>query len=271
RWILLDEEQTAQFDKIIGGQGAFEPDTSLVYTIKPAGQDKRIKAYITNSLYQVDPREDDQGQKWKLQLVEAQEEGNKRYFLYNPGSKKCLTIQKWSGEETSTAQALKNTRMLAKDETNINQQLSLKSVEVDFSAEVPVRYITIENDHPVMLDTILDERPYRLQILTETTQIGNFFDVDGVRDSQRWVLIPDQVQTALPDATTLGVDLFYHDGLLHYRLPENCSLEVFTLTGQLLYKTQALSGNGELLLDKGVYMVRVRQQLNTEVFKILAR
>ncbi|MFA5470139.1 MAG: hypothetical protein WC230_05490, partial [Bacteroidales bacterium] len=79
RWILLDEEQTAQFDKIIGGQGAFEPDTSLVYTIKPAGLDKRIKAYITNSLYQVDPREDDQGQKWKLQLVEAQEEGNKRY------------------------------------------------------------------------------------------------------------------------------------------------------------------------------------------------
>ena len=271
RWILLDEEQTAQFDKIIGGQGAFEPDTSLVYTIKPAGLDKRIKAYITNSLYQVDPREDDQGQKWKLQLVEAQEEGNKRYFLYNPGSKKCLTIQKWTGEETSTAQALKNTRMLAKDETNINQQLSLKSVEVDFSAEVPVRYITIENDHPVMLDTILDERPYRLQILTETTQIGNFFDVDGVRDSQRWVLIPDQVQAVLPEATALEVDLFYRDGLLHYRLPENSSLEVFTLTGQLLYKTQALSGNGELLLDKGVYMVRVRQQLNTEVFKILAR
>ena len=271
RWILLDEEQTAQFDKIIGGQGAFEPDTSLVYTIKPAGQDKRIKAYITNSLYQVDPREDDQGQKWKLQLVEAQEEGNKRYFLYNLGSKKCLTIQKWSGEETSTAQALKNTRMLAKDETNINQQLSLKSVEVDFSAEVPVRYITIENDHPVMLDTILDERPYRLQILTETTQIGNFFDVDGVRDSQRWVLIPDQVQTALPDATTLGVDLFYRDGFLQYRLPENSFLEVFTLTGQLLSKTQAVSGNGAIVLDKGVYMVRVRQQLNTEVFKILAR
>ena len=271
RWILLDEEQTAQFDKIIGGQGAFEPDTSLVYTIKPAGLDKRIKAYITNSLYQVDPREDDQGQKWKLQLVEAQEEGNKRYFLYNPGSKKCLTIQKWSGEETSTAQALKNTRMLAKDETNINQQLSLKSVEVDFSAEVPVRYITIENDHPVMLDTILDERPYRLQILTETTQIGNFFDVDGVRDSQRWVLIPDQVQTALPDATTLGVDLFYRDGFLQYRLPENSFLEVFTLTGQLLSKTQAVSGNGAIVLDKGVYMVRVRQQLNTEVFKILAR
>lgn len=270
RWILLDEEQTAQFDKIIGGQGAFEPDTSLVYTIKPAGQDKRIKAYITNSLYQVDPREDDQGQKWKLQLVEAQEEGNKRYFLYNPGSKKCLTIQKWTGEETSTAQALKNTRMLAKDETNINQQLSLKSVEVDFSAEVPVRYITIENDHPVMLDTILDERPYRLQILTETTQIGNFFDVDGVRDSQRWVLIPDQVQTALPDATTLGVDLFYRDGLLHYRLPENSTLEVFTLTGQLVTKTQSNPGSGELMLEKGIYMVRVRQQQNSEVVKILA-
>ena len=122
-----------------------------------------------------------------------------------------------------------------------------------------------------MLDTILDERPYRLQILTETTQIGNFFDVDGVRDSQRWVLIPDQVQTALPDATTLGVDLFYRDGFLQYRLPENSFLEVFTLTGQLLSKTQAVSGNGAIVLDKGVYMVRVRQQLNTEVFKILAR
>jgi hypothetical protein len=143
-------------------------------------------------------------------------------------------------------------------------------VEVDFSGDVPVRYITIENDHPVMLDTVLDERSYRLQILSETTQVGNFFDVDGVRDSQRWILIPDQVQSSLPQATALAAELFYRDGLLHYRLPENSTLEVFTLTGQLVTKTQSNPGSGELMLEKGIYMVRVRQQQNSEVVKILA-
>jgi hypothetical protein len=161
---------------------------------------------------------------------------------------------------------------MLKDETNINQQLSLKSVEVDFSGEVPVRYITIENDHPVMLDTVLDERSYRLEILSESvpSQVGNRFAVDGVRDSQRWILIPDQVQAALPEATAPEVDLYYRDGLLYYRLPENSTLEVFTLTGQLVTKTQARFGSGELVLEKGIYMVRVRLQQSSEVFKVLA-
>ncbi|HQB70882.1 MAG TPA: T9SS type A sorting domain-containing protein, partial [Bacteroidales bacterium] len=272
RWILMDEEETHQFDRIIQGQGVFDPDTSLVYTIKPAKMDVRLKAYVTNNVHLVNLREDDQRQKWKLQAVESQEEGAKRYYLYNLGAQKCLTIQKWIGEETSTAQALRNTKMLAKDPENIHQQLSLKSVEVDFSGEVPVRYITIENDHPVMLDTVLDERAFRLEVLNETvnSQVGNRFDVDGVRDTQRWILIADQVQTALPEASVAKADLFYRDGLLHYRLPENSTLEVFTLTGQLVAKTQAGMDEGELELDKGIYMVRVRQQQGTEVFKILA-
>ena len=272
RWVLMDEEQTGQFDRIIRGQGVFDPDTSLVYTIKPVKVDARLKAYVTNNVHLVNLREDDQRQKWKLQAVESQEEGAKRYYLYNLGAQKCLTIQKWIGEETSTAQALRNTKMLAKDPENIHQQLSLKSVEVDFSGEVPVRYITIENDHPVMLDTVLDERAFRLEVLNESvnSQVGNRFDVDGVRDAQRWILIADQVQTALPEASVAKADLFYRDGLLHYRLPENSTLEVFTLTGQLVAKTQAGMDEGELELDKGIYMVRVRQQQGTEVFKILA-
>ncbi|HOR79328.1 MAG TPA: T9SS type A sorting domain-containing protein, partial [Anaerolineaceae bacterium] len=218
----------------------------------------------------VNLREDDQRQKWKLQVVESQEEGAKRYYLYNLGADKCLTIQKWIGSETSTAQAQNNTKMLPKDPENINQQLSLKSVEVDFSGEVPVRYITIENDHPVMLDTVLDERAFRLEVINESTKVGNRFDVDGVRDTQRWILIADQVQTALPEASVAKADLFYREGLLHYRLPENSTVEVFTLTGQLVAKTQAGMDEGELELDKGIYMVRVRQPQGAEVFKILA-
>ena len=74
----------------------------------------------------------------------------------------------------------------------------------------------------------------------------------------------------MPEASVAKADLFYRDGLLHYRLPENSTLEVFTLTGQLVAKTQAGMDEGELELDKGIYMVRVRQQQGTEVFKILA-
>ncbi len=68
--------------------------------------------------------------------------------------------------------------------------------------------------------------------------MGNRFDVDGVRDAQRWILIADHADR-LARSKRCESDLFYRDGLLHYRLPENSTLEVFTLTGQLVAKTQA--------------------------------
>lgn len=272
RWIILDQEETAQFDQVIGANTGFDPDTALIYTIRPAAAaNKRIKAYLTNVVHQVDWREEDQGQKWKLQLVESEDqEAPKRYYLYNLGTKKCLTIQKWLGSASSTALALKNTRMLSKDTTDINQQLSLKSIEVDFSGSAPVRHITIENDHPVQLDTLLDERAFRLETMTQTTQIGNFFDLGAIKDEQRWILIPDQVQTTdLSQSFVPEINFYYSDGCLHYSLQESSQLEVFTLAGHLLSKTMAEAGSGSLELQKGIYLLRVGRQQNTKVYKIV--
>jgi hypothetical protein len=262
RWLLLSEDEVADFDQAIATNGRLNLEQGTTYSIRPLGSaltlysqentDTVIIATYMPTNATIYPAEC-----WTITPMGDDE--NSYYSIINVGTQKTLTLESWTAVsgETAAVTGRNHTKNITYDANNAYQQLQIKFVGNTVVNGLITQTFTIANSESYCLDTY--ER------LTHRARMGNTKNTTTtIPANQQWIFVPEtHSETNVSHTDFPNLKVFCRNQHLQIEnLPANAEIAVYDIMGKLHFIAKSgktvSEGSFSYVLHKGIYIVSIR-------------
>jgi hypothetical protein len=255
RWLLLSEDEIADFEMAVNAQGTLTLEAGATYSIRAAESNLCLYTSTADSVNIVNYSSNNEARyaamRWTITPSDLDET---HYTIINAGSQAALTIEPWTavGGEAAAVTGKNHTKAIAFDANNDAQQLRLAFAgNSELNGQITPTF-TIANDDSYRLDNYSNLRHMARVGSTRSAAIT-------VPANQRWFFVLETHATVSVETSPFpDLKLFGANGYLYVEnLPANATMAVFDITGKLHFSSKSKDNSFAFALPKGLYIVAI--------------